>query len=90
MSTRSSEVGASLHLPWRSLTPSDLLLGVDQRKLFTAAKEWLPKLGYRQVCAAQFLYFPDRIQLTYFQRAHLMNPMIPGLHGGKSTFLLLR
>lgn len=23
--------------------------GVDQRKLFTAAKEWLPKLGYRQV-----------------------------------------
>lgn len=22
--------------------------GVDQRKLFTAAKEWLPKLGYRQ------------------------------------------
>ncbi len=23
--------------------------GVDQRKLFTAAKEWLPKLGYKQV-----------------------------------------
>jgi tyrosyl-tRNA synthetase len=40
--------------------------GVDQRKLFTAAKEWLPKLGYRQ-------------------RAHLMNPMVPGLHGGKMS-----
>lgn len=40
--------------------------GVDQRKLFTAAKEWLPKLGYRQ-------------------RAHIMNPMIPGLHGGKMS-----
>jgi tyrosyl-tRNA synthetase len=24
--------------------------GVDQRKLFTAATEWLPKLGYRKVC----------------------------------------
>ncbi|ERS99225.1 tyrosine-tRNA ligase [Sporothrix schenckii ATCC 58251] len=40
--------------------------GVDQRKLFTAAKEWLPKLGYKQ-------------------RAHIMNPMIPGLHGGKMS-----
>lgn len=40
--------------------------GVDQRKLFTAAKEWLPKLGYKQ-------------------RAHLMNPMVPGLHGGKMS-----
>jgi tyrosyl-tRNA synthetase len=25
-------------------------IGLDQRKLFIAAKEWLPKLGYRQVC----------------------------------------
>lgn len=40
--------------------------GVDQRKLFTAAKEWLPKLGYRQ-------------------RAHIMNPMVPGLQGGKMS-----
>ncbi|KAK0636421.1 tyrosyl-tRNA synthetase [Bombardia bombarda] len=40
--------------------------GVDQRKLFTAAKEWLPKLGYRQ-------------------RAHLMNPMVPGLQGSKMS-----
>ncbi|KAF2745271.1 tyrosine tRNA ligase [Sporormia fimetaria CBS 119925] len=40
--------------------------GVDQRKLFTAAKEWLPKLGYKQ-------------------RAHLLNPMVPGLHGGKMS-----
>ncbi|KAI1822728.1 tyrosyl-tRNA synthetase [Xylaria intraflava] len=40
--------------------------GLDQRKLFTAAKEWLPKIGYRE-------------------RAHLMNQMIPGLHGGKMS-----
>ncbi|KUI57621.1 Tyrosine--tRNA ligase, cytoplasmic [Cytospora mali] len=40
--------------------------GVDQRKLFTAAKDWLPKLGYRQ-------------------RAHIMNPMVPGLQGGKMS-----
>ncbi|KAJ3556212.1 hypothetical protein NPX13_g10187 [Xylaria arbuscula] len=26
----------------------EFVLGLDQRKLFTAAKEWLPKLGYRQ------------------------------------------
>ncbi|KAI0480535.1 tyrosyl-tRNA synthetase, class Ib [Xylariaceae sp. FL0804] len=41
-------------------------LGLDQRKLFTAAKEWLPKLGYKE-------------------RAHLMNPMVPGLQGGKMS-----
>lgn len=40
--------------------------GVDQRKLFVAAKEWLPKLGYRE-------------------RAHLMNPMVPGLKGAKMS-----
>lgn len=40
--------------------------GLDQRKLFTAAKEWLPKLGYRE-------------------RAHLLNSMVPGLHGGKMS-----
>lgn len=40
--------------------------GVDQRKLFTAAKKWLPRLGYRQ-------------------RAHIMNPMVPGLQGGKMS-----
>ncbi|PNH45059.1 hypothetical protein VD0004_g2745 [Verticillium dahliae] len=40
--------------------------GVDQRKLFTAAKAWLPKLGYKE-------------------RAHLMNPMVPGLQGGKMS-----
>lgn len=39
---------------------------MDQRKLFVAAKEWLPKLGYRQ-------------------RAHLINPMIAGLNGGKMS-----
>ncbi|EFY95451.1 hypothetical protein MHUMG1_07736 [Metarhizium humberi] len=40
--------------------------GLDQRKLFTAAKEWLPKIGYKQ-------------------RAHLLNPMVPGLQGGKMS-----
>ncbi|KAG6104797.1 hypothetical protein E4U13_008230 [Claviceps humidiphila] len=40
--------------------------GVDQRKLFIAAKAWLPRLGYKQ-------------------RAHLMNPMVPGLQGGKMS-----
>ncbi|KAH7013368.1 tyrosyl-tRNA synthetase [Ilyonectria destructans] len=40
--------------------------GLDQRKLFTAAKEWLPKIGYAQ-------------------RAHLLNPMVPGLQGGKMS-----
>ncbi|KAK3328238.1 tyrosyl-tRNA synthetase [Cercophora scortea] len=40
--------------------------GVDQRKLFAAAKEWLPKLGYKE-------------------RAHLMNPMVPGLQGSKMS-----
>lgn len=28
---------------------ADSYPGVDQRKLFTAAKEWLPKIGHRQV-----------------------------------------
>jgi len=40
--------------------------GLDQRKLFIAAKDWLPKLGYRE-------------------RAHLCNPMVPGLQGGKMS-----
>ncbi|KAH7161485.1 hypothetical protein EDB81DRAFT_784911 [Dactylonectria macrodidyma] len=40
--------------------------GLDQRKLFTAAKDWLPKIGYAQ-------------------RAHLLNPMVPGLQGGKMS-----
>lgn len=40
--------------------------GLDQRKLFIAAKEWLPKLGYKE-------------------RAHLMNPLVPGLQGSKMS-----
>lgn len=40
--------------------------GVDQRKIFTFAKEYLPRLGYAE-------------------RAHLMNPMVPGLTGGKMS-----
>ncbi|CAI6099995.1 hypothetical protein V2G26_000559 [Clonostachys chloroleuca] len=40
--------------------------GLDQRKLFIAAKDWLPRLGYRE-------------------RAHLCNPMVPGLQGGKMS-----
>ncbi|KAL4868247.1 hypothetical protein BDV12DRAFT_105481 [Aspergillus spectabilis] len=46
---------------------SDVQLGgLDQRKLFVAATEWLPKIGYRK-------------------RAHLLNPMIAGLQGGKMS-----
>ena len=45
---------------------ADVATGNDQRKLFTAAKEWLPRLGYPQ-------------------RAHLLNPMVPGLRGGKMS-----
>jgi tyrosyl-tRNA synthetase len=40
--------------------------GVDQRKLFAAAVDWLPKIGYAK-------------------RAHLMNPMVPGLKGSKMS-----
>lgn len=40
--------------------------GVDQRKIFTLAKDILPKIGYKE-------------------RAHLMNPMVPGLAGGKMS-----
>lgn len=40
--------------------------GTDQRKIFTLAKDVLPKIGYKQ-------------------RAHLMNPMIPGLQGSKMS-----
>jgi len=40
--------------------------GVDQRKIFTFAELYLPRLGYAK-------------------RAHLMNPMVPGLSGGKMS-----
>ncbi|KAK7204613.1 cytoplasmic tyrosyl-tRNA synthetase [Myxozyma melibiosi] len=41
--------------------------GVDQRKIFTLAEEFLPSIGYKK-------------------RAHLMNPMVPGLtQGGKMS-----
>ncbi|PRT56876.1 Tyrosine--tRNA ligase, cytoplasmic [Wickerhamiella sorbophila] len=41
--------------------------GVDQRKIFVLAEEYLPPLGYKK-------------------RAHLMNPMVPGLgQGGKMS-----
>jgi tyrosyl-tRNA synthetase len=38
--------------------------GVDQRKIFVFADEFLPAIGYAK-------------------RSHLMNPMVPGLTGGK-------
>ncbi len=66
--------------------------GMDQRKLFTAAKDWLPKIGYRQVSrffCILFFFFQHRSKLISdlvpFQRAHLLNPMVPGLHGGKMS-----
>jgi len=40
--------------------------GVDQRKIFTFAETFLPKIGYKK-------------------RVHLMNPMVPGLTGGKMS-----
>ena len=40
--------------------------GVDQRKIFTFAEKYLPKVGYQK-------------------RSHLMNPMVPGLTGGKMS-----
>jgi len=40
--------------------------GVDQRKIFAYAEQYLPKLGYEK-------------------RAHLMNPMVPGLQGAKMS-----
>ncbi|XP_068213611.1 tyrosine--tRNA ligase, cytoplasmic-like isoform X1 [Palaemon carinicauda] len=40
--------------------------GVDQRKIFTYAEKYLPKLGYQK-------------------RSHMMNPMVPGLTGGKMS-----
>ncbi|KCV67514.1 hypothetical protein H696_06033 [Fonticula alba] len=40
--------------------------GVDQRKIFTFAYMFLPRLGYRR-------------------RAHLLNPMVPGLQGAKMS-----
>lgn len=40
--------------------------GVDQRKIFTLAKDILPRIGYKE-------------------RAHFMNPMVPGLTGGKMS-----
>ncbi|EGN97458.1 hypothetical protein SERLA73DRAFT_169785 [Serpula lacrymans var. lacrymans S7.3] len=40
--------------------------GVDQRKIFTFAELYLPRLGYAK-------------------RSHLMNPMVPGLTGGKMS-----
>lgn len=40
--------------------------GLDQRKIFVFAGEYLPKLGY-------------------VKRIHLMNPMMPGLSGGKMS-----
>lgn len=40
--------------------------GVDQRKIFAYAKEYLPRLNYKE-------------------RAHCMNPMVPGLQGGKMS-----
>merc|ERR1712223_1508557 len=41
-------------------------VGVDQRKIFAYAEQYLPKLGYEK-------------------RAHLMNPMVPGLQGAKMS-----
>ena len=60
--------------------------GLDQRKLFIAAKEWLPKIGYREVRhRGPRLYIEQCSELTFSQRAHLISGMVPGLHGGKMS-----
>lgn len=62
--------------------------GLDQRKLFVAATEWLPKLGYRKVGPFQGYKrgtTDQLIELSTFQRAHLVTPMVAGLNGGKMS-----
>ena len=58
-------------------------LGVDQRKIFTAAKDWLPRIGYRQVRSIDLALRFAQADLS--QRAHLLNPMVPGMQGGKMS-----
>ncbi|KAF3398023.1 Tyrosine--tRNA ligase, cytoplasmic [Penicillium rolfsii] len=55
--------------------------GLDQRKLFVAATEWLPKLGYRKTLEPLENLQSD----TIMQRAHLITPMVAGLSGGKMS-----
>jgi tyrosyl-tRNA synthetase len=52
----------SLH----NFTPSTIKTRRLQRKIFTFAELYLPRLGYTK-------------------RAHVMNPMVPGLGGGKMS-----
>lgn len=60
--------------------------GMDQRKLFTAATEWLPRLGYRKVCPPSIPMKQETPKLNFpVQRAHLINPMISGLKGAKMS-----
>lgn len=58
--------------------------GADQRKLFAAAKEWLPKIGYKEVRFRKGPFWWS-YGLICCQRAHLMNPMVPGLQGDKMS-----
>jgi tyrosyl-tRNA synthetase len=47
--------------------------GIDQRKIFTLAREYLPKLDKN----------PFNLDLKYNKRIHLMNEMIPGIRINK-------
>lgn len=44
-----AQFGGELYSIQRWSNANQLQIGLDQRKLFIAAKEWLPKLGYREV-----------------------------------------
>lgn len=44
-----AQFGGKLYYNPQLLDQYLIQIGLDQRKLFIAAKEWLPKLGYRQV-----------------------------------------
>jgi len=84
MSTRNSVVS---HITiYVQYSPQLIQTGLDQRKLFIAAKEWLPKIGYREVrYRGPRLYIEQCSELTFSQRAHLISGMVPGLHGGKMS-----
>ncbi len=47
--------------------------GLDQRKLFIAAKEWLPKIGYREVRPLYLgLYIDKQLVLTFLSE-HILS-----------------
>jgi tyrosyl-tRNA synthetase len=53
-----AQIGGTFQLNYISVqVPWLMTSGLDQRKLFIAAKEWLPKIGYKQVCPNLIIHF---------------------------------